>query len=181
MGAFSAHLNSQRPRKRRASRAGSGLEGVHDSMPHSSSDLSICQSAADKPKPCNQLFIWRTPMYSRSRPWIWTRTSGAILLAVLALTAVMIAQIDTGRIEGRIKDSSGAVVREAQVSLIGTDTGIAQSVSSTSTGACVSETGILLNNSDRCWVQTIPGDQNHSGYSKTQHDRYRAHAREASN
>jgi hypothetical protein len=76
-------------------------------------------------------------MYRKSAPWIWTRTFGAILLAFLTLTVVMQAQIDTGRITGSIKDSTGALVSRAQITLTGTDTGINQSVSSTSAGTYV--------------------------------------------
>ena len=64
----------------------------------------------------------------------------ALLLCLLALALVprmAVAQVDTGRVEGTVKDASGAVMAGTTVSLINDATKVAQTAISSSTGTYV--------------------------------------------
>jgi Carboxypeptidase regulatory-like domain len=63
----------------------------------------------------------------------------ALLLASLS-TPRLAAQIATGGVTGTVKDSSGAVLPDAVITLANVQTGVVQSTRSTSTGAYVFET-----------------------------------------
>ena len=60
----------------------------------------------------------------------------ALLPGVLAVSALH-AQVDTGRVEGTVKDPSGAVISGATVTLTNDATHVAQNVSSSATGTYV--------------------------------------------
>ncbi len=62
-----------------------------------------------------------------------------VLLLVLALHLNLTAQIDTGRVEGTVRDASGAVVPGARVALKNVDTGIVQNVTSAQSGTYLFE------------------------------------------
>ena len=62
-----------------------------------------------------------------------------VLLLALWATPWMHAQIASGGITGTVKDTSGAVIADSQVSLTNDQTGVVQSTHSTSTGTYVFE------------------------------------------
>src|SRR5262245_38858991 len=62
---------------------------------------------------------------------IGTKSSAILLIMLVAIAS---AQVTTGKISGTIKDSSGAVVPGAKVTLRSTETGFARSVTSDAQG-----------------------------------------------
>lgn len=61
------------------------------------------------------------------------------LLLASAVPAYLSAQIDTGRVEGTVRDSTGAVVPGTKVSLVNNGTGIVQTAMSGSSGSYIFE------------------------------------------
>jgi carboxypeptidase family protein len=67
-----------------------------------------------------------------------TKFGVAVVLAVLLNTAVVLSQVVTGAILGRVTDSTGAVVPGAMVQIQNVDTGFSQSVQTDSGGRYLS-------------------------------------------
>ncbi len=66
---------------------------------------------------------------------LWVSLLCSVVISVLC--PVMWSQIDTGRVEGTVTDSSGAVVPASKISLKNNDTAIVQSATSSSSGAYI--------------------------------------------
>jgi hypothetical protein len=67
-------------------------------------------------------------------------TTAVLMFAgILLFPACMKAQIDTGRLTGTVKDSSGAVITGARITLTNHDTGVITAVETTPTGTYVFE------------------------------------------
>ncbi len=79
----------------------------------------------------------RTVSPARVRLLACMLSAACILLFALFATPRLTAQIATGGVTGTVKDASGAVVPDAQVTLTNTQTGVAQVTRSTSTGTYV--------------------------------------------
>ncbi len=67
------------------------------------------------------------------------RSSLLCVLLVFALTPALQAQIDTGRVEGTVKDPTGAVVPGSKITLTNVDTGVIQTATTSASGTYIFE------------------------------------------
>ncbi len=63
----------------------------------------------------------------------------SLLMLLLLMPRALFAQVDTGRVEGTVKDSTGAILPGAKISLVNDATKVAQTAVSTSSGSYVFE------------------------------------------
>src|SRR6185312_8821984 len=79
--------------------------------------------------------VQRMSKLMNTRLLAFTFGIASVLLLVLLAPTTLMAQISTGGVTGTVKDSAGAVIPDATVTLTNTATGVQQTSRTTATGA----------------------------------------------
>ena len=87
----------------------------------------------------NNRCIMESHMKSLTKSLYILRSSLLCVLLVFALTPALQAQIDTGRVEGTVKDPTGAVVPGSKITLTNVDTGVIQTATTSASGTYIFE------------------------------------------